>query len=56
MYSIVADKDAFWCEKCHKAHRILYRSPVDRWCESCVTDDVKEQVEYMNQNQEPIKI
>lgn len=46
---------AWYCQKCHTSHNVLYVNGKKHYCTNCVSEDVKKKAVYMNQNREPIE-
>ena len=44
--------DAWFCEKCRKKSSELYYHNKSKWCERCVSDEIRNQAIRINQNQE----
>lgn len=53
VYCIVNDcREAWFCAKCRKKSSELYYLNKSRWCDKCVSDEIKNQAIRINQNQE----
>ena len=45
---------AFYCKKCKLAHHLLYVDSKNKYCEGCVSVEIKNKALLVNQNREVI--
>jgi NADH pyrophosphatase NudC (nudix superfamily) len=51
----IVSHNTWYCQKCKAVHSILFIDDDNRFCPKCVTDIIKNQAEYVNQNREQIE-